>query len=119
MPTAEARIDTPRAERYIAQLCDHLGHMGHGRFPAHRRAGDHAGLPNVLQVERDDTRAAIVFDWGRCTLTATSDALTLHAEADDEAALTRGQALIGRRIETIGRREQLTVTWRPRAPADD
>ena len=68
MPTAEARVETARAERYLAQLCDHLGHMRHGGHAAHHRGG-HGGPPDVQDVEHAGDRAVIVFDWGsaRCT----------------------------------------------------
>jgi hypothetical protein len=42
---------------------------------------------------------------------ATPDALTLRAEAADEANLRRVQELLTRRLETIGRRDHLTVNW--------
>lgn len=58
----------------------------------------------------------IVFDWGTCTLSASNDALTIHAEAGDENALDRARALIGHRIETIGRRDDLRVSWRHGEP---
>ena len=60
-----------------------------------------------------DTAGAIDLGWGRCTLTAEDEALTLHAEADDAADLRRLQALLGARLEQFGRRDHLTVTWRP------
>jgi len=114
MPTAEARVETARAERYLAQLCDHLGHMRHGGLATHHHATGHGGPPDVQRVEHAGDRAVIVFNWGQCTLHASANALIIRAEATDDAALTRAQALIGRRIETIGRREHLTVTWLPR-----
>jgi hypothetical protein len=39
--------------------------------------------------------------------------LTLRAEAADQDSLTRIQDLIAGRLEKFGRREHLTVTWRP------
>jgi hypothetical protein len=48
---------------------------------------------------------------GTCRLLARDDALLVRAEAADDDALARAQAIIGHRIETIGRREHLTVTW--------
>jgi hypothetical protein len=121
MSAAEARIDTAHAGRYLTQLCDHLDHMRHRSTAArpdpggqggggHSPAG-HNAPPGVRAVERADRRGEIVFDWGRCILIASDDALTVRAETSNEAALTRAKELIGRRIETIGHREHLTVTW--------
>src|SRR5690242_7922249 len=111
MPAAEARIQTPNAARYLNQLSDHLGHMSRG-VPADRPHGTgagHAGAPTVSNVDRTDDQAEIQFDWGRCLLSASSDALTIRAEAADDDALARGTDLLRHRVETIGRRESLAV----------
>jgi hypothetical protein len=116
--TATGRAETTRADRYLAQLCDHLEHMRHGAGPDHQPSG-HGGAPDVQLVERMQDGGVIVFDWGTCTLRASPDALAVQIEAADNAALTRAQALIGHRIETIGRRENLTVTWLDPGPLVD
>jgi hypothetical protein len=112
MPTAEARIETTRAERYLAQLRDHLGHMSRGGITP--RDGHQAGLherPDVQEAEHGDRHGEFVFEWGTCKLLALDDALLIRVEAADEKDLKRAQAMIGHRIETIGRREHLTLTW--------
>jgi hypothetical protein len=140
VPTVHARVQTPRAERYLAQLADHLTQVGqhgqhgvrhrheqqeqeHGRQGQGSAAGDvgagaHDGPPAVRHVERTDRHARIDFDWGGLVLTATASELILLVEADDPHALARGQELIEHRVHTIGRREQLTVAWQA-AEADD
>jgi hypothetical protein len=82
MPTAEARIDTSRAERYLTQLCDHLAHLRHGSITA-----------------RTGRRGEVVFSWGTCTILALDDALLVRAEASDAEDLVRAQALLAHRIE--------------------
>lgn len=112
MPTAEARIETTRAQRYLAQLSDHLRHMGTGGITA--RHGQHAGghnQPTVQHAEHADRYGEFVFDWGTCKIQALDDALIIRAEAADAENLARAQSMIGHRVETIGRREHLTVTW--------
>ena len=122
MPTAEAHIDTAHADRYLTQLCDHLERLRRGAIPARPHPGgpsgdhdpdSHNAPPGAQHVQRAGRRGEIVFDWGRCILIASDDALIVQAEAGDEAALTRAKALIGHRIETIGRREHLIVNWHP------
>jgi len=113
MPISEARIATDRAARYLAQLCDHLGHLEHGGLTGHTHRDGHGGPPVVRVVERTDDRAEIEFDWGRCELAASPDTLTVRVQADDTGAVTAGEELIGRRIETIGHRDHLRVTWQP------
>lgn len=115
MPSAEARVPTDRASRYLAQLCRHLGEMGrmHGALLAH--AG--ARMPEVRQVEWSDDAGVVLFARGTCTLHATPDALLLRLDADDEDALADLQRGFGNRLRTIGRRDGLRVEWRPVAAA--
>jgi hypothetical protein len=125
MPTAEARVATDRADRYLAQLCGHLSRMSGMRHrPPTRHADgqphdDGHRPPQVEHVDHSDTYGSIRFAGGLCTLHATSDALALHIDADDEDTLLRLQNGITGRLEKIGRRDQLTVTWRrPDEPED-
>lgn len=111
MPTAETHIATDRASRYLGQLCRHLNTMG---GPGHRpsdHGGDGRAAPTVEHVDWSDTYGTIRFATGLCTLRATPDALALRVDADDQDTLLRLQTGLARRIETIGRRDQLTATW--------
>ncbi|MER6076059.1 DUF2218 domain-containing protein [Streptomyces sp. NPDC001817] len=112
MPTAAAHIPTERASRYLVQFCRHLGQMSRMR---HQRPARHEGggmPPTVQDVDHSDTCGVIRFDGGQLTLQATSDTLSLRVDADDEDILQRLQTGITARLEKIGRRDQLTVTWR-------
>jgi hypothetical protein len=114
MPSAEARIPTDRAARYLEQLCSHLGAMGHMRLPAGGHGGD--GMPRVENIEQNGNRAVIRFNDGSWTLQAHEDALVLRVEAEEAAALERLKEAIAARITKIGRRDGLAVTWS--SPAD-
>ena len=126
MPVAHARMATPRAGRYLAQLCSHLahlaelgpGHSGHtAHMPghtAHMPGHDGGGPPAVVGVDSTETDATIRFADGVCTLRATAEGLEVRVEADDEAALGRLRGGIGNRLETIGHRDGLTLEWAPR-----
>jgi hypothetical protein len=119
MHTAVAHVETDRASRYLVQLCRHVSQMGGpgGHRPPSR--GGHVP-PEVQHVEWTDTRGTIDVGWGRCTVEATPDVLTLRLESADEEGLQRLQAAVAHRLETIGRRESLEVTWqRPGAPAPE
>lgn len=111
MPTVEAHIPTERASRYLVQFCRHLSQMNRMRHqPPTRHAA--AGMPpTVRDVDYSDACGVIRFDEGRFTLQATSDTLSLRIVADDEDTLQRLQNGITARLEKIGRRDQLTVTW--------
>ncbi len=99
MLMAEARVATERSSRYLVQLCRHVNKVGraHPQMQAH--------------VEWSDDRGVISFDWGRCTLRADPGVLTLRAEASDEERLHRLEQRVADRLEQVGRRDHLTVTW--------
>lgn len=113
MPSAEARIATDRAERYLDQLCGHLGQMQHMQHMRHLPKSGHsgAGVPQVEHVEKAAGRGEIRFADGSWTLLADADSLLLQVEADDPAALERLKVAVTARIAKIGRRDGLTVRW--------
>jgi hypothetical protein len=128
MPTAEDRIRTERASRYLAQLCRHLSHLRH--LP-HQPAGpDHTGSdhtspdgavrhpPQIRSVDWSDTHGTIDFGVGQLTLHATPDTLVLHVEVADEQALHHLQHAIADRVEKIGRHDRLAVSWHPPGPSE-
>jgi hypothetical protein len=104
MLIAEATVETERSSRYLVQLCRHvdLVAQAHPQMQAH--------------VEWSDDRGVISFGWGRCTLRAEPGVLTLRAEAPDEESLHQLEQRVADRLEQVGRRDHLTVTWA--APQD-
>jgi hypothetical protein len=111
MLTAEAQIETERPSRYLVQLCKHANQMGQRSGHRARTHGGGDTPPQVRHVEWSDTHGVVKLNLGQWTIQATSDTLILRAEADDEQNLRRIQALLARRIETIGRRDNLKVHW--------
>jgi hypothetical protein len=128
MPSAEARIPTARADRYLIQLCRHAAAMseteGHrtarhaGGSPAHG-PGEDGGHVQV-RSEWSTTGGVITFDpHGRCTITATDAALLMRIDAADEDKLARIRQILTDDLDRFGRRDGLVVTWKPAAPAED
>jgi hypothetical protein len=118
MPTAEAHIETERARRYLVQLCRHASQMR--RHLRHRPRAHDGGEPppEVQHAEWSDTYGIVRLSSGQWTMRATGKTLTLTAEASDDETLRRIQDLVAARLETIGRRDHLTVNWqRPETPA--
>ena len=112
MLTAEAHVQTNHPGRYLVQLSRHaqqVHRLRHGRHSPNE--GSAQPLPKVEHTEWSETRGRIDFGWGRCTLQANGDLLTLRAEAGDEQALRRVQDIVTRDIERFGSREQLKVRW--------
>jgi hypothetical protein len=101
MVTAEGHMATDRAGRYLEQLCQHLDSLGQAR-PQMR-----------VNVEWSGEHGVIDFGWGRCTLDAKPSALGLVVQAGDEPSLRELQQRISDRLERIGRRDGLRVTWSP------
>jgi hypothetical protein len=117
MLTAEARVATDRASWYLAKLCWHANRMGH---TVPRQSPPHGGggaPPEIRRAEWSDSHGIIDFGWGQCTLEATGGLLLLRTEAADDGSLGRLQDGIGRRLETMGRRDHLTVNWHRVEPA--
>lgn len=127
MVTAEARIETERASRYLAQLCRHISNISNmsdkarplRHRPRRHLAGQAQSPPNVRpHAEWSETRGIISFGGGKLTMQAGADSLTLRAEADSEENLQQLQDLVTERLEKFGRRDHLKVNWqRPQIPA--
>ena len=127
MPTAEARVATDRASRYLVQFCRHAAAIGHGpgrgprHGPGHGSGHERGPGPAGVRVtaEWTDTAGTVtVTPWGRCTLVAEPTALVLRAQAASAADLRRLQEVVTRDVDRFGRRDQLTVTWREVDPAE-
>jgi hypothetical protein len=106
VPTAQTRIPTDRAGRYLVQLCQHLNQIS-----GHARHGAGGGPPPIRHVEWSDSHGVIEFASGQCTLDATGDALTIDLAAADTDELREMQQTLAARLKTIGRRDNLVVTW--------
>jgi hypothetical protein len=122
MPAAEARVETERASRYLAPLCQHVTSIN-AKGPAvlrHRRrhGPDHAAPPAGAppRAEWTETHATISFPGATITLQATPDALIVRADAGTAQDLQRARDLVSERLARFGRRDQLTVAWRPLDP---
>ncbi len=97
---SEALVETPRAPRYLKQLCKHFAH----------EADEH--LIHV-RVEYDDHHRSAYFRWvGTCTMQAQPEGLQLRAAAGDPIRLRVIQRLITSHLELFGRRDGLHVHWR-------
>jgi hypothetical protein len=122
MPAAEARVETERAGRYLAQFCQHVSSInakGPAIFRHRRRHGpDHAAPPAGAppRAEWTEIHGTISFPGGTITLQATPDALIVRADAGTGPDLRRAQELAGGQLAIFGRRDQLTVAWRPLDP---
>ena len=116
MPVAEADVRTPRASRFVVQLCRHAEAMS-GRAK-HLHGGDaEADRPEVVRVEYDGTEGRIEFNWGLCVLRSSPDILSIRVEVDGEERLRWIQDLLAADLERFGRRDGLEVAWRGNEPS--
>lgn len=97
MPSAEARIRTDRASRYLTQLCRHTARIS-AVANGHQHGGG-AAMAMPRRAESSSTDGVIDFGRGRCTLRATSEELILLAEADDQQDLRVMQDAIAARLQ--------------------
>ena len=95
MITSEARVATPSATKYIAQLCKHWSH----KFP----------------TEHTAERGRIPFDEARvCTLEARPDHLVMRLTTPDEATQARMEGVVVDHLKRFAFREDLgDVAWTP------
>jgi len=98
---AEASVETERSRRYLVQLCQHVSLVAQ------------ANPQMQAHAEWSDDRGVISLGSARCTLRADLGVLTLRAEAPDEVSLRQLEQRVADRLERIGRRDGLTVTWTP------
>jgi hypothetical protein len=113
MLTAEAVIRTEHPERYLARLGEHAAKMGRHQGLRPRAQSSGHVPPEVRHAEWSAASGTVQLDWGTWTAQAEPGTLRLRAEAADEASLQRIQAMLTARLEKLGRREQLTVSWQP------
>jgi hypothetical protein len=120
MRTAEARVQTDHPDRYLVQLCQHASKMG--RRLSHRPRAHAVGgaAPEIHHAEWSGTYGIVTLSWGRWSMRAAPGILTLRAEAASQENLQRIQDLVAARLEKIGRRDHLSVSWQPaEASADE
>ena len=109
---AQARVPTDRASRYLEQLCSHLSQIsGHAGDHAHQAQHGPSDQPRIVTVGWTENRGVITFDRGAIRLHATGDALEVLVEAQGESALAQLKRAFGARLEMIGRRDELSLTW--------
>jgi hypothetical protein len=92
MVLSEARVATPRAARYMTQLCKHF---------EHRR-----------NVSYDAAHGSIAFDSGVCSMAATGDLLVLQAAAGTEENLTRLEEVVIHHLARFAFRDKPAIEWR-------
>ena len=91
MNFAEARIPTPHAKKYLAQLCKHFAH----KVPATWADG-------IGDVD---------FGPGTCHMQASDGLLTLQCRAETSDGLAKVTFIVGDHVTRFGWRETLAVEW--------
>lgn len=119
MPASEATIQTGSPGRYLTQLCQHASKMGASRLHRPRRHADGGEPPQIRHAEWTETDGTVTLNWGQWTMHAAPGTLTLRAEAGNEEDLERLRDLLTARLEKIGRRDHLAVSWQPAETSGD
>lgn len=88
---ATARVETPRASRYLRALCNHFDRK--------------------VQAEYDDNEGRIHFPFGECELHATDEALEIRVTAVSEVRLARARRVVADHLVRFAQKETLHVDW--------
>lgn len=87
MPTAQSTFVTPKASRYLQQLCKHFAHK--------------------VTVTYDDQKGQVDFPLGQAELTASLDRLEFFVQADTDEGLAKCQYILEDHITRFAFREGL------------
>jgi uncharacterized protein len=87
-----AEVATPKASRYLQQLCKHFQHKIPATFGA--------------------TAGRIEFSIGECHLEGGADRLTLKLAAPDSERLAQLQEVVGSHLLRFAFRDGLQISWR-------
>lgn len=88
---AFAEIPTPRASRYLQQLCKHFAHK--------------------IPVTFDALSGSIAFSSGICDLTAGADMLRLVVTPDAPEKMQQLQDVVARHLVRFAFREEIAIDW--------
>ena len=91
MTSSNAEIVTPRASRYLQQLCKHFAHK--------------------LPVAFDAAGGKIGFAIGDCDLSADEKRLQIALSSPDEGQLAQLKDVVVRHLERFAFREELAIAW--------
>ena len=92
MPQAQARLETPNARKYLAQLSKHFAHK--------------------IEVEAFEDEARLAFLAGPIRLKANEAVLAIEVEAADAEGVERLKDVLWRHLERFAFREpELRATW--------
>lgn len=106
--TAETRIETANASKYLDELCRQLN------------ARSHAKPELGVRVTWTDAEGSVDFGWGRCAIRARETSLHVRAEATDQDALRQVRELMTRHLEKLVSSNELPLAWQQDgAPVSD
>lgn len=91
MKQSRAEIATPRASRYLQQLCKHFAHK--------------------LPVTFDPNAGRISFSSGDCDLSADGERLRLNLTSPDGPQMTQLKDVVVRHLLRFAFREEMAIAW--------
>jgi len=92
---SRAEVATPKASRYLQQLCKHWQHK--------------------LTVAFDAQSGRVEFSIGECRMDAAPELLTLTLSAPDSEKLSELQEVVASHLQRFAFKDGLSVEWREAA----
>lgn len=84
-------VKTVKASRYLKALCNHFNRK--------------------VTATYDEDQGIVQFGFATCTMTANTDELILHVQADDAESFNRVKYIVADHLERFSGDESLQIQW--------
>ena len=91
MYTAQAHVNTDKAERYLKALCNHFSRK--------------------VTAEYNAKHGSVQFGFGVCSMDASSSELTLYVQAETTDDFERVKVVVADHLERFSGDDKLQVQW--------
>lgn len=91
MLSAQAKVETEKAERYLKALCNHFNRK--------------------VTAEYTDNHGTVQFGFGYCEMDADTQSLIIRIQADNDENFARVKYVVSDHLERFSGDEGLKVNW--------
>jgi hypothetical protein len=91
MLTAQAKVETEKAERYLKALCNHFNKR--------------------VTAKYGDNHGSVQFGFGNCQMDADANALVIRIQAEDDENFARVKYVVADHLERFSGDDALQIQW--------